>query len=105
MYERNSNLGSVALAFLLGGLLGAAVALLMAPQSGQEMRSILRDKSGEVKDRAVEAAEGTRSKLDDIAGQAKDKVNTIVSRGQEVAEEQKDRLDEQVKAAKKSMSY
>jgi len=36
--ERACSLGAVGLAFVSGGLVGAAVALLLAPQSGRESR-------------------------------------------------------------------
>jgi gas vesicle protein len=37
---------------VIGGLVGAALALLLAPQSGEETRAQIRDKSLEIKDRA-----------------------------------------------------
>ena len=39
---------------ITGGLVGAGVALLLTPQSGEETRSQIRDKSVELKDGAVE---------------------------------------------------
>ena len=39
---------------MIGGLVGAALALLLAPQSGEETRAIIRDKSLEYKDWAEE---------------------------------------------------
>ena len=40
--NRGCSLGAVGLAFVTGGLAGAAVALLLAPQSGRESREQLR---------------------------------------------------------------
>jgi gas vesicle protein len=37
--------GTVVIAFVLGAVTGAAVALLMAPASGEETRRILEDKA------------------------------------------------------------
>jgi gas vesicle protein len=48
--------GSVLVAFVLGALTGAAVALLVAPATGDEMRRILGEKAREGRDRAEEAA-------------------------------------------------
>ncbi|MDM8521682.1 YtxH domain-containing protein [Anaerolineales bacterium HSG6] len=42
--------------FLMGGVIGIVVALMMAPQSGEETRSILKDKGLEYKDLAEEGA-------------------------------------------------
>jgi len=52
------------LAFLigivLGGLIGAAVALLYAPQSGEETRAAIRERSIELKEQAMEQATALR---------------------------------------------
>jgi gas vesicle protein len=66
--NRWCSLGAVGLAFVTGGLLGAAAALLLAPQSGRESQKQLRgyarraeegvhelaDKAGEVVDQAMD---------------------------------------------------
>ena len=48
--------GTVIVAFVLGALTGAAVALLMAPATGEETRRVLADKAREGRQRANEAA-------------------------------------------------
>ena len=48
--------GTVVMAFVLGAITGAAVALLMAPASGEETRRVLADKAREGRERANEAA-------------------------------------------------
>ena len=51
----SSNEGGAFFAGLvIGGLVGAALALMLAPQSGEETRAIIRDKSLEYKDWAEE---------------------------------------------------
>jgi len=55
--DRDSNASSVILAFLLGGLTGAAVALLYAPRSGQETRDLLGERMRETADRGRELKE------------------------------------------------
>jgi gas vesicle protein len=98
MNDRNSDITTVIAAFILGGLVGAVVAILMAPQSGQETRSLIRDKSVELKDKAVGTAE-------DLANQTKSRVSEIKQQGEEMIEKQKGRVESQVESAKKSMSY
>jgi gas vesicle protein len=52
--------GNVVAAFLLGAITGAAVALLLAPATGEEVRRMLGDKAREGRDRANEAAQKGR---------------------------------------------
>jgi gas vesicle protein len=71
-YDRDSGSASVFLAFILGGLTGAALALLYAPRSGQETRDLLSEKYRESEARAREAKERAiakgREALDDASG-------------------------------------
>jgi gas vesicle protein len=92
MRERETGIGSTLFAFLIGGLVGAGIALLMAPQSGDETRSMIRDKSQEIKDRATSTVEETRNRagkaIDDLSHQTREKVASIRDRGQDKIEEQ-----------------
>jgi len=56
MARDDSGAGSVVLAFVLGAVTGAAVALLMAPASGEDVRKLIGDKAREGADRARDAA-------------------------------------------------
>jgi gas vesicle protein len=57
---RDDNGGSVVAAFLVGAITGAAVALLLAPATGEETRRILGEKAREGRDRANDAAQKGR---------------------------------------------
>ncbi|HEX6975099.1 MAG TPA: YtxH domain-containing protein [Vicinamibacterales bacterium] len=54
--DDSSAAGTVVIAFVLGAVTGAAVALLMAPQSGEETRRMLAEKAREGREKAAEAA-------------------------------------------------
>jgi gas vesicle protein len=68
--------GSILLAFLLGAVSGAAVALLYAPTTGRETREYLTEKAREGRVRAAEAAQKGR--------QAVEKGRQAVNEGREV---------------------
>jgi gas vesicle protein len=51
---RNDNSGSLMVAFVIGALTGAAVALLFAPATGEETRELLGQKAREGKARLKE---------------------------------------------------
>jgi gas vesicle protein len=57
--------GSVMLAFLIGAVSGAVVALLYAPATGRETREFLGEKAREGRERAAEAAEKGRQAVND----------------------------------------
>ena len=51
---RDDSGGSVVAAFRIGAITGAAVALLLAPATGEEMRKILAQRAREGADKASE---------------------------------------------------
>jgi gas vesicle protein len=61
--DRESSAGSLLLAFVAGAAVGAAVALLFAPASGEETREYLGQRAREGRDRAAEAARQGREIL------------------------------------------
>jgi gas vesicle protein len=71
--------GTVVVAFVLGALTGAAVALLMAPATGEETRRIIADRAREGRDRAGEAARQGR----DMLSRQRENLNTAFERGRE----------------------
>ncbi len=71
--------GTVVVAFVLGAVTGAAVALLMAPTTGEEMRRMIGDKARESRERAEEAARQGREFLN----RQRDNVSSAIERGRE----------------------
>jgi gas vesicle protein len=84
MADNNGDLGSFLAGFVIGGLIGAGVALLLAPQSGEETRGIIKDKSIELRDRAYDTAEEARVKAEQLAQQARDRAAEIQVGGKPV---------------------
>jgi gas vesicle protein len=56
MANNDNGAGAVVVAFVLGAITGAAVALLVAPASGEETRRLLAEKAREGREKAEEAA-------------------------------------------------
>ncbi|MBM3153450.1 MAG: YtxH domain-containing protein [Chloroflexi bacterium] len=65
--------GAFLVGFVVGGLTGAVVALLFAPQSGEETRTLIKDKTIELRDKAAHEAEALASKAEKLAEEAKAK--------------------------------
>ena len=77
--DEGAGAGSILLAFMLGAVSGAAVALLYAPTSGRETREFLGDKAREGRDKAAEATERGRQALN----QGRDTLAHAIERGRE----------------------
>lgn len=102
MSDQSGDFGAFLSGFIVGGLVGAAVALLMAPQSGEETRVLIRDRSIELKDKAVEAAEDARVRAEAAAEEARMRAEEIRQRGQQVYLDQKGRLESAIDATKEA---
>jgi gas vesicle protein len=68
--DRSGNVGTVLLAFVIGAVAGAAVALLYAPATGREMREFLSDKARDAARKASEAARVGRDVIKEVYEEA-----------------------------------
>ena len=91
--DRVCSLGAVGLAFVTGGLAGAAVALLLAPQSGRKSREQVRG-----------YARRTEEQVHELADKATDVMDQAVNKGHEFVHEKKIVLTEAVEAGRAAMS-
>jgi gas vesicle protein len=89
--EREYGVGPLIFSFFLGGLIGAGVALLLAPKSGRETREKIKELAGEAKGKAEEVIE-----------QVKGKVTSVVEKGKEVLEEKKSIVTTAIEAGKEA---
>jgi gas vesicle protein len=90
--DRGCSLGAVGLAFLTGGLAGAAVALLLAPQTGRESREQVRGYARRAEEHVHELAEKATNFMDQA-----------VDKGHEFVQEKKMVLAEAVEAGRTAM--
>lgn len=77
--DEGTEAGSVLLAFLLGAVSGAAVALLYAPATGKETREVLGERAREGRERAREAAERGRQAFNE----GRDSLTSAIEKGRE----------------------
>ncbi|HET9587563.1 MAG TPA: YtxH domain-containing protein [Anaerolineales bacterium] len=102
-----SNIPSVFVGILIGGLAGAVTMLLLAPQSGKDTRMQIREKGIELRDRTTEMVEDTvaqvRSNANKITMSGREKIKDLKQHGQEMAVEQLDRVSEAAQAGRKAI--
>jgi gas vesicle protein len=84
------NSGNLMIAFVVGALTGAAVALLYAPAKGDETRDYLGQKAREGKAKALEAMEHGREYYRD----QRENLVTAVERGREAFKQVRERGDQ-----------
>lgn len=105
MSENNNNdLGAFLAGFIIGSLVGAAVALVLAPQSGQETRDQLINKSSTLRDRAGEYGHeyrekagsylaDARSRVTDAGAHAQERISIVLDEGKNKLVNAKDRVN------------
>lgn len=103
--DRGYSLGVVGLALLGGGLVGAAVALLLAPQSGRESREQLRGYARRAEENVHELAEKASEVLEQAVGKGREFVQEkklvlteAVEAGRTAMQRERERLSSEVKA-------
>lgn len=119
----NDDFGTFLAGFIIGGLVGAATAMLLAPQSGEETRTLIKDRSIELRDRAVEygqdargraekaledartradaAIEELRVRSEELASVTKERAAELQQRGQTIFDEQRSRIESTVASLRK----
>jgi gas vesicle protein len=90
--------GAFLVGFIVGGVSGALAALLLAPQSGEETRTMIKDKTIELRDQATTTFEESISKAEKAANDAVKKAETLLDQAKtkaaEVAEQGQVILDD-----------
>ena len=68
----NNGFGAFAIGLVIGGLAGAVAALLFAPQSGEETRAQIKEKSIELRDKAQQSSQEVMARADELGRQLKE---------------------------------
>ena len=88
--DHDGHAGLVLMAFVMGAMTGAAVALLMAPTTGEETRRILNEKARESRGRASVATRRGR----EFVEKQREHLSTAVDRGREAYQRTRDSTDD-----------
>jgi gas vesicle protein len=98
--------GAFLVGFIVGGLSGAVVALLFAPQSGEETRALIKDKSIELRDRAQMSAEEAIARAEAAAADARARADELAKqlreRGQVVVDDVRERGKSAMEAVRRT---
>jgi len=98
MQEKESDLGAFLAGFVIGGLVGAATALILAPQSGTATRQQLASMSAdlrhtadshtrEYRGKAESLLADTRSRAQQLTEQVQDQMRIVLDAGRDQAEQ------------------
>jgi gas vesicle protein len=105
MSNNDDEFGAFLVGFVVGGLTGAVVALLFAPQSGEETRALIKDKSIELRDMASTTAEETIARAEAAAAEARARAEELArqvgDKGKVALEEARARSKDAVEAIRK----
>ncbi len=85
MEDRENKVAAAALLILAGGIVGAGLALLFAPQTGQRTRKDIARYARKSKTRADEAVEDLSANISDLVDTIGDKAEDLLEKGKGVA--------------------
>jgi len=97
--DNGAGVGAVLLSFLAGAAVGAGVALLVAPKTGEDLRGKIRnladDAIDKIKEYTTEAQDKIKSTIEDGKGLINEKksiLSSAIEAGKEAMEREKERL-------------
>jgi gas vesicle protein len=93
----------IAGAFLLGGVIGAAVALLYAPKSGRDTRKDIARTARRVRRETGHIVEDAVDSINDFAVDVRDKVTDIIEKGKDLSESAKKEVIRNLEQGQKSI--
>jgi len=85
MDDKDKKVAVAALLMVAGGMVGAGIALLFAPKSGQRTRRDIMRSAKKVKSRADEAVDDLAVNINDLVETIGDKTDDILDKGKDIA--------------------
>jgi gas vesicle protein len=110
-FEYNESSGGFLSGFIVGLIAGSVVALLTAPQSGEETRQMIGEKSLEIREKAAESIDevllqaeramaSARETTEHTIDRTKRQITQLEARGEQMIEEQRQRFNRIVEDAR-----
>lgn len=92
MSEQKGCTGGYVAAFLAGGLIGAGIALLLAPVSGKEAREKIGGLAGDIKRKAETWTGNVKGKVETFIDEEKAVIKAAYDAGREAMEKERSRF-------------
>lgn len=97
-----ANSGDKILYFLIGGFVGASVALLFAPKSGEETRNFLEGKYREGTEKLNQQVRKSKEQISESYQDLSGRVSQSVEKGRDVVNRQKEQLATAIEAGRRA---
>lgn len=85
----------------IGGMLGALIGLLMAPQSGEETRAQLAERGIELRDELQKQAGALQDKMPAFVDEQRERIEEAIEKGKEAAAKKRQEILVQLETEKK----
>jgi gas vesicle protein len=103
MADRNNSAAVGVMMLLAGGVIGAGLALLYAPQSGERTRKQISRYARKVRNEAEEAIRDAAHSVTEMAEKLGEKTSDLADKGGEVAEDWRRHLLDSIEQGQKSL--
>lgn len=100
--EEKGRWGDRVLYFLIGGVVGATVALLFAPRTGEETREIIASKVKDSKDALQDKIKQAKDKISETSERLESGATDLLSKGKEMHNRGKEVISAAIEAGKQA---
>jgi len=101
--DDNSSFYKTFVSFITGSLIGAGIALLYAPQSGERTRQEIKEKAERTIIKAQKIEEEIKDSVNQLIGDIRSRVNLLIEEGKDIAEDKKQEILAAIEAGKKAL--
>ena len=101
--DNGSSVGTSFVSFVAGGMIGAGIALLYAPQSGERTRQEMRERAERTIIKAQKLEDEIKETTGHLIGDIKLRVNQLMEEGKYLAEDKRKEIIAAIEAGKKAL--